>query len=81
MPLILDFIQWYSTLVVDSEPYLNWYRALAGLCALGMGDKSQAHHFAALARRAFLAQPDVSPYFKAPLAKLERALGLKLPPV
>jgi serine/threonine-protein kinase len=81
LPLIIDWIQWYSAIVSDIEPYLNWTRATAGLCALAIGERSQAHYWAALARRAFIAQPDVNPYFKAPLFKLERALGLKMPPV
>lgn len=56
-------------------------RAVAGLCAFVARDRSAALRYAADARAAFTAQPGVSPYYKAPLFKLERALGLKLPPV
>jgi tetratricopeptide (TPR) repeat protein len=56
-------------------------RALIGLCAAGMGNRGLALRYAAQARQDFVAQSEVSPYFKAPLFKLERALGLKLPSV
>jgi tetratricopeptide (TPR) repeat protein len=62
-------------------PWLARRRALIGLCAAGMGDRRQALRHAMQAREDFLAQSEVSPYYKAPLIKLERALGLKLPPV
>jgi tetratricopeptide (TPR) repeat protein len=65
-------------------PYAPWLahrRALAGLCAAESGDRALALRHATQARAAFAAQPGVSPYYKAPLFKLERALGLKLPPV
>ncbi|HWK82990.1 MAG TPA: tetratricopeptide repeat protein, partial [Caldimonas sp.] len=49
-------------------------RALAGLCALKTGDRKRAVELSELARQAFNAQPGVSPYFKAPLVKLEQSL-------
>ena len=55
--------------------------ALSGLCALGQGDRQRALRFAHRAREIFIAQPAVSPYYKASLFELERALGLRLPPV
>jgi tetratricopeptide (TPR) repeat protein len=61
--------------------WLGRRRALIGLCAAGMGDRRMALRYAAQAREDFVAQSDVSPYFKAPLFKLERALGMKLPPI
>jgi tetratricopeptide (TPR) repeat protein len=61
-------------------PRLARWRAIAGLCKMAAGDKTVAMEMARLARDAFAAQPGVSPYFKAPLIKLERKLGLKLPP-
>ena len=57
-------------------PYLAWLRSQAGLCALATGDKTTAMRHAGEARAAFVAQPGVSPYFKAPLARLEQALKL-----
>jgi tetratricopeptide (TPR) repeat protein len=62
-------------------PWLGRRRALIGLCAAGMGDRRLALRYAAQAREDFVAQPEVSPYFRAPLVKLESALGLQLPPV
>jgi hypothetical protein len=55
--------------------------AVTGLCALELGDRATAIKHANQARAAFTAQPGVSPYYKAPLFKLERALGLRLPAV
>jgi serine/threonine protein kinase len=68
----------------DSYPYAPWLarlRALAGRCALGLGDRQAAQRYAALARAAFTAQPGVSAYYKAPLFKLERSLRLQLPAI
>lgn len=62
-------------------PWLARLRALAGLCAAASGDRAVALRYAAAARADFTAQPGVSPYYKAPLLKLERALGLRLPAV
>ena len=60
-------------------PWVARARAVAGLCALGKKDPATARRLARLARISFTAQPKVSPYYKAPLIELERALGLKLP--
>jgi tetratricopeptide (TPR) repeat protein len=62
-------------------PWLARRRALIGLCAEGMGDRRLAMRYAAQAREDFVAQSEVSPYYKAPLFKLERLLGLQRPPV
>jgi tetratricopeptide (TPR) repeat protein len=62
-------------------PWLARRRALIGLCAAGMGDRRLAVRYAAQAREDFVAQSEVSPYYKAPLFKLERLLGLRRPPV
>ena len=58
------------------SPPLALARARAGLCALGAGQAQAAVGWAMQAREAFAAQPNVSPYYKAPLARLESALGL-----
>ena len=58
------------------SPTLAMARARAGLCALGAGQPQAAATWAVQARDAFAAQPNVSPYYKAPLARLESALGL-----
>jgi tetratricopeptide (TPR) repeat protein len=68
----------------DDSPNAPWtahLRGRVGLCALAAGDRTLALESARVARKAFEAQPQVSPYAKAPLYKLERALGQKLPPV
>jgi tetratricopeptide (TPR) repeat protein len=67
--------------VLPQAPWRASRAAVIGLCALGAGDRKMAVAYAAEARAAFTTQPGVSPYYKASLARLERALGLKLPPV
>lgn len=57
------------------RPDLARLRSLAGLCALGAGDRGQASEMAKKARAAFVAQPGVSPYFKAPLLELDLRLA------
>jgi len=58
------------------SPPLALARARAGLCAMAAGQPQAAAGWAMQAREAFAAQPNVSPYYKAPLARLESALGL-----
>ena len=65
----------------SNAPDLAWARAVAGLCAFADGNRGPAQAYATQARAAFTAQPGVSPYYKAPLMKLERALGLRRPAV
>jgi serine/threonine-protein kinase len=64
-----------------NHPNVAELRAEVGLCALSAGQRALAIESARQARAAFTAQPGVSPYYKAPLFKLERALGWRLPPV
>jgi tetratricopeptide (TPR) repeat protein len=61
-----------------NKPWLARLRAVAGLCALSLGDRKRAEEFANEARRAFDAQPNVSPYFKESLTLLEKQLNPKL---
>lgn len=61
------------------SPRLAHLRALVGRCALKLGDLRVAKSMATQARAAFVAQPEVSPYFKAPLIALERELGAVRP--
>ena len=58
-----------------NAPQLARLRAIAGLCALAIGERKRAEEMAALSRRTFEAQPGVSPYFKKPLAQLEEQLA------
>ena len=58
-----------------NHPWVARARAVAGLCALALGNTKEAEAFASEARRAFVAQPNVSPYFKKPLAQLEEQLA------
>ena len=59
----------------EYSPALARWRALTGLCALDAGDRKRAGELAAAAHQAFAQQPNVSPYFKAPLLNLDRRLG------
>jgi tetratricopeptide (TPR) repeat protein len=65
----------------EHSPWLARLRGLAGLCAVADRDRAAARRLAELARAAFTAQPGVSAAYKAPLFKLESALGITLPPV
>ena len=58
------------------SPPLALARAQAGLCAMGAGQPQAAAAWAIQSREAFAAQQNVSPYYKAPLARLESVLGL-----
>jgi len=60
--------------VYEHHPALARARAVTGLCALSAGQTTRARVLAALARQAFTVQPNVSPYFKAPLRELEGRL-------
>ena len=60
-----------------NSPLLARLRAVAGVCAIASGNRKQAEEFAAQAKRAFTAQPRVSPYFIEPLKRLEQQLGTK----
>ena len=59
------------------HPWLARTRAVAGLCALAHGKRTMAAELADASRKAFAAQPNVSPYFKEPLRHLERQLARK----
>jgi tetratricopeptide (TPR) repeat protein len=60
----------------EHNPTFAYMRAATGLCALRSGKRARAMEFAAAARAAFDAQPQVSPYFKEPLQMLERELRI-----
>ena len=62
-------------------PQLARLRAVTGWCALKNNKPRIARDLAAKSRAAFTTQPGVSPYYKAPLFKLEIALGLRQPSV
>lgn len=62
------------------EPELARAYAVAGLCALSNRQQAHARRFAALARAAFHAQPNVSPYFKEPSLRLDKRLGVREAP-
>ena len=67
-------IQIYAPVFYEHAPYMAWLRSQSGLCALSVGDGAAARRRAAEARAAFVAQPGVSPFYKAPLVRLEHAL-------
>jgi len=57
------------------DPRLARWRALAGLCAARIGNRPRALELLTQSRAAFVAQPGVSPYFKAPQVQLAARLG------
>jgi hypothetical protein len=54
-----------------AAPQIARLNGVAALCAWHAGDRAQAARWAALARTALQAQPGVSPYYSAPLHRLE----------
>jgi hypothetical protein len=58
-----------------ASPFLARTRAVAGLCAMSLGDAKLASALARQARSALAVQPRVSPYFRQPLERLEGALA------
>jgi hypothetical protein len=77
LALLITAEQALSRVSSPNSPALARLRAAAGLCALAAGNRRQAEEFATQAKRAFQAQPRVSPYFKQALVRLERQLGAK----
>jgi serine/threonine-protein kinase len=65
-----------SLFTYPASPYYGQLWGLLGQCQLDSGDPAGARLYAAKARKVFVTQPDVSPYFKKPLEKLERQLGI-----
>ena len=57
------------------DTQLAYWRALAGLCALRAGKRQRATQLFELSRAAFVEQPNVSPYYKAPQIQLAAKLG------
>lgn len=75
LSLLDDYIRRRIPLVYEHEAGLARARALAGLCALSVNDRVRAAAYAALARRAFAAQPELSPFYKRPWILLEQRLA------
>ncbi len=56
------------------DPDVARVRAIAGLCALTLGDRREARRMSQLAHAAFELEPAVSPFFRAPLVELDARL-------
>jgi hypothetical protein len=74
--VLTDVLKAMEVRVGPMNPEQARMRAITGQCLLTLGNRAQAVALAKAARAAFVAQPDVSPYFKAPLSSLERVLGM-----
>ena len=74
LPLLEQSLAWHANFNYEHHPELARARAVTGLCALADGQTKRAAELAALARASFVAQPAVSPYFKAASAQLDRQL-------
>jgi tetratricopeptide (TPR) repeat protein len=72
--LLQKYVEETAKIVVPSAAALALGRSWLGLCLLKMGDVRRAREFADLAQQAFVEQPGVSPYWKKPLAELQRRL-------
>ena len=53
-----------SAVTSPNHPWVARARAVAGLCALALGNRKDAETFASEARRAFVAQPERQPLFQ-----------------
>jgi hypothetical protein len=76
LAIILDVIDARQTRAGPIDPALARHRAVAGLCALNLGDRRTALRMALAARSAFKQQSRVSGYFRVPLEALEKRLGV-----
>jgi len=79
LPLMELFTSQIAETSYVHSPELAQLRAWTGLCALKAGNRRRAAELAAQAKTAFVEQPEVSPYYKVPLLKLERALSVRSP--
>jgi len=75
LPLLEQSTVQLSSKHYAHSPELAHVRSHTGLCALKAGQRDRATALAQLSRQAFVAQPGVSPYYKAPLQQLESALA------
>ena len=75
LPLMETYTENFAEEWLAYHPYVAYWRAVAGSCALAAGDRRRATELAELVRRAFTQQPSVSPYYKAPLLALEKRLA------
>ena len=75
LPLMETYTEKFAEQSFAYHPYVAYWRAVTGSCALDAGNERRAVELAQLARRAFTEQPEVSPYYKAPLLALEKRLG------
>ncbi len=73
--LIEKSLLWHQAKVHAHHPELARARAAAGLCAVGQGQRARALELSDLAQAAFLAQPEVSAYFKRPAMLLASLVG------
>jgi len=74
LPYLQASMEAMAAAVSPADPGLARVRAVAGLCALSLGHAAQARAWAGQSRSALRAQPQVSPWFKDPLQRLETGL-------
>jgi tetratricopeptide (TPR) repeat protein len=74
LPLMESYAEKSAEETSAYHPHVAHWRAVTGLCALDAGNRQRAMELAGLARQAFTQQPGVSPYYKAPLARLDQKL-------
>lgn len=75
LPLMETYTERFAEQSFAYHPRVAHWRATTGLCALDAGDRPRAMALAEAARQAFAQQTGVSPYYKAPLRKLEQRLA------
>jgi serine/threonine-protein kinase len=77
LPLLEKSLAWHPAKVHQNHPELARARAVAGACAWAQGHPVRARELAALAHAAVTAQPDVSPYFKRPVQRLDALVAVR----
>jgi eukaryotic-like serine/threonine-protein kinase len=75
LPLMETYTETFAEESFAYHPHVAYWRAVTGSCALDAGNPRRAMELAESARQAFTRQPGVSPYYKAPLLKLEKRLA------
>jgi serine/threonine-protein kinase len=75
LPRLQALVRARAAAIDAGDPALARHRAVAGLCALQLGQRRLAADLASQSRAGFERQPQVSAYFKAPLERLQRQLA------
>ncbi len=80
LELLTTRLSYYRPMLWEHYPDFAYWRGHAGLCALAAGKLKLARDMARSARTTIDEQPSLASSYRAPLLKLEAALGIKTVP-